>query len=67
VLFRETMEHVFVCCYSIPYWMSLFQQLGLDGIKKLIDIHLCPFCIMRYCNVDDKTLLYFYNRHQLIK
>ena len=39
--------------------MPLFQQLAVDGINNLIDIHLCPFCIMRYCNVEDKALLYF--------
>ena len=36
--------------------MFLFQHYGLEGIKKLIEAHVCPFCIMRYCNVDNKSL-----------
>ena len=38
--------------------MSILHTLQLDGVKKLLDVHVCPFCILRYANVQDRTNLY---------
>ncbi len=36
--------------------MSLFQKYGMDGVKQLIELHLCPFCVMRLSNIDDRSV-----------
>lgn len=38
--------------------MSVLNILQLDGVKKLLDVHVCPFCILRYCNIQDRNYLY---------
>ena len=38
--------------------MSVLSILQLDGVKKLLEIHVCPFCILRYCNIQDRSCLY---------
>ena len=39
--------------------LSVLSILQLDGVKKLLDVHVCPFCILRYSNVQDRSYLYY--------